>query len=232
MQNKKETTLKGAIIFLGCCIIYGSCTFATTNNVISTDPETKIKLDLILDAVSRETQETVQEPVFETGNGISYEQFQDSFLKFKKNFSSSNFISISPEEVNLKTTSLPHHHFGSSKIDAINNDINTPRRLENYYKSNQSSMLIKVDFIYMPNVIEDSFLTISSINNKDNTNIEEKYQTIDRPHLDDYYITMNGMLIVIKFLDTSTAKGQDDKKYDAFIKEELLFYQDFEKAIK
>ncbi len=162
-----------------------------------------------------------------------YEQFMNAFVNFKKNFSSQNFVSISQEDVNIKTTSFPEHHFGTSKADAIDNNVMKPIRLETYYKSNLSPLLVKVDFIYMPNAIEDSFITISTISNKDNTNIEEQYQNIERPLLDDYYLTMNGMLIVIKFFDTSATSDQEtyDNKYNAFIEQELLFYQDFEKAI-
>ncbi|RAP74782.1 hypothetical protein DL346_22350 [Paenibacillus montanisoli] len=58
MQNKNqkfETTLKGAIIFLGICILVSSCVIANRYYVINTNPSDRIiiqKLDQIVDILS------------------------------------------------------------------------------------------------------------------------------------------------------------------------------------
>ncbi|UQZ85497.1 hypothetical protein SK3146_04786 [Paenibacillus konkukensis] len=36
--GRREFTLKGAIVFLGCCILLGSCIIANQNNAAVTNP--------------------------------------------------------------------------------------------------------------------------------------------------------------------------------------------------
>ncbi len=170
---------------------------------------------------------------FENGQEqYTYEQFENYFLYFKEEFSSSNFVNISPVDLIVQTTSFPANKLVSNKIDALNDNVKYPMRYENYYKSNISNLLVKVNFIFQPDNHTKSFVTINTINHLDNTNIISEYKSTQRPLLDEYIITWNGMLIIINFIDSSSIPEDNyQEKYDDFIEETVMFYKDFENVL-
>ncbi|QTH42045.1 hypothetical protein J4772_31815 [Cohnella sp. LGH] len=168
---------------------------------------------------------------------FTYEKFKSIFSEFKESFNPSpNYILVSPDNLVVKTTSFPNNRIDDRAADVINDSVEFPARYEVYYKSLTSDLLIKVNFIYMPTLSDNestSFLTINSINDLDNTNIKEGYQDIDRPMMDEYYITVQKILITINFIDNSEDKIQEDRKekLNEFIKQEVSFYELFEKEL-
>ncbi|MCY9664964.1 hypothetical protein M5X11_08345 [Paenibacillus alginolyticus] len=163
---------------------------------------------------------------------LSYEQFKETFIELKSTFNPSpNFTRITPDDLVVRTTSFPDNNIDSRKADVNNNNIKYPSRYETYYKSETSDLFIKVNFVYLPQNNNSSFLSINTISNIDNSNIIEKYRDINRPLIDEYFITLKGMLIIINFIDNSDIKDNEDDKYKKFIKEELDFYKSFEKNL-
>jgi len=160
---------------------------------------------------------------------FSYEEFKDKYLEIKTQFSPKNFINISPQDLVVRTTSFPEQKIDDNQIDALNNDVQCPLRYENYYKSNNSGLLVKVNLIYQPEIKNPSFNTINSINQLDNPNILDQYSDLKRPLFDEYIISQTGFLVVLNFLDISNEFDEDyDLKYKKFNEEQLDFYGQFE----
>ncbi|MCE3202690.1 hypothetical protein [Paenibacillus sonchi] len=166
---------------------------------------------------------------------FTYEKFQRISKEFKATFNPNpHFTMISPDEIIIKTTSFPTNKFDSRKADVNKGSVEFPNRYEIYYKSQTSDLLIKINFIYMPQLPDDnssSFLSINSINDLDNSNIKDNYKKIDRPTIDEYYIIKDKILIIINYIDDSlNTPTISDQQYKDFIKQELSFYEIFEQC--
>jgi hypothetical protein len=167
-----------------------------------------------------------------TGNTISqehvnYEDFIDQYFYIQKTFISDNFESITPETVNFVTTTLPSQKLNSSKKnDAQNEDLKKPSRLESYYKSKNSNMIIKIDYIYNEEIQTNNFLSISSFYNDYNVNIKNEYSNLNRPFIVEHFITVKGMLISIKFIN-----DVERNDYQKNIDESNVFYHEFEEIL-
>jgi hypothetical protein len=130
------------------------------------------------------------------------------------------------------TTSFPQNRLDTRQADVINNNIECPARYETFYKSDDTSLLVKVNFIYYPGSKQTQFITIHSISPMANANIKGDYQKTHRPLIDEYLISANGCLILINFLDTNPSADSTSETYnDEFIQSTLSFYSQFEDAL-
>ncbi|OAB32714.1 hypothetical protein PMSD_17240 [Paenibacillus macquariensis subsp. defensor] len=168
-----------------------------------------------------------------------YLEFRDQFLIFKKQFNpSTDFTLISPSVLNVATATFPENSIEKKETDFLSTDVGVPVRYELYYKSNFSEMIVKLNIMYLENIDDikedSSFISINTITRDRNENLESEYKNLDRPMLEEYYLTYKNKLIVINFLEQVNykSKNQYEKKYDSFVQEQLKFYHEFEKSLK
>lgn len=163
---------------------------------------------------------------------LSYDKFKNKIKSIKQNYRSKDFISISPEEFTITTTSFPNHKIDKRQIDAVNDDIRTPTRYETFYKSIHNNLLIKVNFIYFPESKKSKFITVNSISPTKNSNIADKYDKVKRPLMDEYLLSFDGYLVLLNFISINQSNKLGFKELNtAFISSEVKFYDEFEKTL-
>lgn len=160
---------------------------------------------------------------------MDYEEFKNKFLQFKAQFQPEDFSLISPESLTIITTSFPENHIDHRQADVIDGSSENPARYEIYYKSNETDLLVKVNFIYFPESKQNQFLTINSISPLEHGNIAEEYKDLSRPFIDEYLLAFDGYLVLINFIDTNISRNE--KYSDEWIPATLSFYSQFEKAL-
>ncbi|MBO8162353.1 MAG: hypothetical protein H0Z34_01390 [Brevibacillus sp.] len=163
---------------------------------------------------------------------LAYDDFKKTFSTFKEKFDPGQFDKISPEHLAIITASFPENNLDARGADIIDHSVEFPARYEAYYKSENSSLLVKVNFIYFPTSKEKQFVTINSISPVQNSNILEDYRKIPRPFFDEYLLSMEGYLVLINFIDINkVADGMNDQYQKSFIEDTLVFYEQFEKSL-
>jgi hypothetical protein len=164
---------------------------------------------------------------------LSYEAYRDEFFRFNSEFNPDGYIDITGDTYTSVTASFPSNNLGGGKIDALDDDIQFPYRYETYYVSEDDTILVYVNYIYHPENTENKFLTIYGVSNNINSNISEEYQTLLRPLLKEYLISVNGYLVDIKFIGISQKANQEyvTEKYSEFSLKCVDFYSQFEDTL-
>jgi len=160
---------------------------------------------------------------------LAYDDYQKIFFDFVASFEPIDFIDISNEDYVSVTSSLPENTLNSNKIDALDDNIKQPLRYETYYLSSDKSILVHVNFIYSPENKDMKILSLYSTNNNNNSNISAEYQSIIRPTIINYLVSMNGYIVNLEFVDVS--QRYVDEKYSDFALKCSSFYTQIEQCL-
>jgi len=162
---------------------------------------------------------------------LSYEVYKNEFFECISDFNPKEYTDITKDTYTIVAASYPNNNLGKEKIDALNDNIQFPYRYETYYLSDDETILVYINFIYYPQSKKNQFLTIYSIGNKINSNIDKEYQTIQRPLINEYIIAINGYLVEIDFIDVSQDKNEESEYISHFSLQCADFYNQFENTL-
>lgn len=170
----------------------------------------------------------------EKKDDLSYETFRNDFFEFASNFKPEGFYDISDDMYTSVTASYPENKLNDKKVDAVNDDLTYPYRYETYYMSEDDIILVKVNFIYYPQSKEKGFITLYSIGQNLNANIEEEYREIERPEITEFLISFDGYIVLLHFIDLDLEyRERNNLGEDHLLRPRIRnsFYEQFENEL-
>jgi hypothetical protein len=153
--------------------------------------------------------------------------------EFKEGFKPEGFINISPDTPVIKTVSFPKNQIDERQTDTLNNVVSYPINLEQYYKDQNSDLIIKVNFFYNEETRKTGFVGINSVIPFKEVNIVEKYKANLGTLFYNYYLSYGEFFVVITFINGEHFDKEEEVEEASmeFTKRSLSFYEQFENHV-